>query len=246
MNQVLSVLLLFSSVASAKTLKVAFGENRPPYVFSENGEVKGIEVDVVREALLQSGHAIDFSTLPAKRLEMASNKMPFDIAVGVLEQRPNLFYSTDYLQMKYYAVAKLSKEVRLERINDLQRYSVGAWPFAWKYCGDEYRRLYTPKADGSFALHYTEPVTSESQNKMFWLNRFDVSITNKVTFNYYKKILSSAYDTSVDISYYDIIPEEVKFSVAFKDEQIKKDFEAGLSQLKRNKRFRRIFDSYIR
>ena len=42
--------------------------------------------------------------------------------------------------------------------------------------------------------------------------------TLKVTFNYYKKILSSAYDTSVDIGYYDIIPEEVKFSVAFKDE----------------------------
>ena len=144
--------------------------------------------------------------------------MPFDIAAGVLEQRPNLFYSSDYLQMKYYAVAKLSKEVHLEKINDQQKYSVGAWPFARKYCGDEYRRLYTPKAGGSFAFNYTEPVTSESQNKMFWLNRFDVSITNKVTFNHYKKIHSSAYDTSVDISYYDIIPEEVKFSVAIKDE----------------------------
>lgn len=239
-------LLLLPGFSQAKILKVAFVESRPPYVFLDNGELKGIEIDIVKEALLQSGYTIDFSTLPAKRLEMIDNKMGYDMAVGVLEQKPNLFYSSDYLQMKSYAVAKESKNIQLGSISDLEKHSVGAWPYAWKHCGEDYKKLYTPKPDGSFSRNYNEPISSESQNKMFWMNRFDVSISSKMTFNYYKKILSSSLDTSQDVSYYDIIPNEAKFSIAFKDEKIKNDFESGLGQLKRNKRYRRIFDSYMK
>ncbi len=246
--KILLALLAFLTLntAQAKILKVAFGEIKPPYIYEENGELRGIEIDVVKEALLQAGYNVNFSTLPSKRLEIAMNRMDFDIAVGVLEQSPDLFYTNDYLQLKYYAAAKSSKAIRLESVSDLKNYSVGAWPYAWKHCGDEYKKLYTPREDGTFALKYFEPLTAEAQSKMFWLNRFDVSITNKVTFNYFRKMLANEHDTSAEVVYYDIIPNAVNLSVAFKDPKIRSDFESGLNQLKRNKRFRRIFDSYIK
>lgn len=232
--------------AEARVLKVAIGEIKPPYIYMVGGELRGIEIDIVREALLQAGYSVIFFPLPSKRLEIAMNKMDFDIAVGVLEHNPDLLYSTDYLQLKYYAVAKNAKDVRLLSVSDLKNYSVGAWPYAWKHFGDEYKQLYTPKKDGTFVLKYSEPLTAEAQSKMFWLNRFDVSITNKVTFNYFRRTLAGSFDTNAPVTYYDIIPNEINLSVAFRDPKIKMDFENGLGQLKRNKRFLRIFDSYLK
>ena len=52
---------IFTSPTSyAKDLKMAFGEARPPFVFKENGNWKGFEIDIVREALKHKGHTLKY------------------------------------------------------------------------------------------------------------------------------------------------------------------------------------------
>lgn len=228
----------------AAPLKVAFGENRPPYIFEEGKKLSGIEFDIIRESLLLAGHTISYTKLPNKRLKMAITKMNYDVAVGVLDQMP-LLYSSEYMAVKNYAVAKANKGVKLTNIKDLNKYSVGAWPSAWINCGEEYKKMFAPDAKGNFAANYSEPLNSETQNKMFWHDRFDIAITNKVTFQYYKRSLANYLNTNPDVIYYDLFQDNIKFRVVFKNEKIRDSFENGLSQLRRNKRYLRIFQYYI-
>lgn len=241
----LLICFISSTSLEAKTLKVAFGENKPPYIFGEGGNLRGIEFDIIKEALLLSGHEMSYSKLPNKRLDLAIRPMNYDLAVGVLNHDPKLYYSTEYMQVKHYAVAKSSKRINVTSVKDLSKYSVGAWPLAWKYCGEDFKKLFSPDSEGNFPENYFEPLTLERQNRMFWIDRFDIAVTNKITFNYYKKSLANAVDTSPEVVYYDILVEDVKFVVAFRDQKIRDDFENGLSQLRRNKRYHRIFQSYV-
>ena len=234
-----------SVFVEARTLKVAFGENKPPYIFGEGNELRGIEFDIVKEALLLSGYEMNYSKLPNKRFNLAIRPMDYDLAVGVLNYDPNLYYSSEYMQVKHYAVAKSSKKISVSSVVDLAKYSVGAWPLAWKYCGEDFKKLFSPDSEGNFPKNYTEPLTLERQNRMFWIDRFDIAVTNKITFNYYKKSLANMVNTSPEVIYYDILADDVKFVVAFRDQKIRDDFESGLSQLKRNKRYHRIFQSYV-
>lgn len=229
----------------AAPLKVAFGETRPPYLFEEGKKLSGIEFDIIREALLLAGHTINYNQLPNKRLHLAITKMNYDVAVGVLDYFP-LLYSSEYMEVKTYAVAKASKGVKLASIKDLSTYSVGAFPSAWINSGEEYKKMFAPDAKGNFGANYSEPLSSETRSKMFWRDRFDVVITNKVTFQYYKKSLANSLDTSADVIYYDLFKEDLKFKVIFKDEKIRDSFESGLSQLRRSKRYLRIFQYYIK
>jgi len=240
------LLFLISFSADSQTLKVAFGNVRPPYIIEEKGLLTGIELDVVKEALLLSGYKIEHAQLPTKRLGLAIQKMGFDIAVGVDTQDPRFFYSDEYIEFKNYAVAKASRNVKLTSIENLKNYTVGAWPLAWQQCGAKYKALFSPNKEGVFHEGYFEPVTAEGQARMFWMDRIDVSVLNKITFNYYKNFLKKSLNTSADVVYYDIFPDKVKYFVAFKDEKVRDDFNNGLAKLRRNKRYNRIFDYYIR
>lgn len=237
--------IIFSTDIYATPLKVAFGENRAPYIFEQGKELSGIEFDIIKEALLLGGYTIDYSKLPNKRLNLAISRMNYDVAVGVLDHVSPLQYSSEYMQVKNYAVAKASKKIKLVNVSDLQKYSVGSWPLAWDNCGEEFKRIFAPDEKGNFKENYIEPLNSEIQNKMFWRNRFDIAITNKVTFQYYKKSFETSLNTDVDVVFYDLIPDDIKFKVVFKNEKVRDDFESGLSQLKRNKRYLRIFQYYI-
>ncbi len=206
----------------------------------------GIEVDIIKEALLKSGYNANSSALPVKRLDNAIQDSNYDVIVGALNQNSKLFYSTSYLELKFYATAKTRKEIQITNIQDLKNLSIGAWPYAWKFFGNDFQKLFAPDKEGKFPGQYSELLNNDIQNRMFWMNRFDISIINKVTFNYYRKILAKDYLTNDEVTFYDILPNDIKFSVAFKDEKIRDDFEHGLEELKRNKRFRRIFESYTK
>lgn len=223
---------------------MAFGENRPPYIFGEGKALSGIEYDIIKEALLLGGYTIDSTKLPNKRLNIAITKMNYDVAVGLLDKIP-LLYSSEYMQIKNYAVTKVNKGIKLTSIQDLSKHSVGAWPEAWNSCGEDFRKIFAPDDMGNFAANYTEPLTSEIQNKMFWRDRFEVAITNKVTFQYYKKELGKILNTNSDVTYHDLIQGDIKLRVAFKSEKIRDAFEDGVGQLRRNKRYLRIFQYYI-
>lgn len=59
--------------ASAATYKLV-SLSYPPYEYVENGEVKGIAVEIVREAFRLMGHQVNISIYPMKRsLEMVRN-----------------------------------------------------------------------------------------------------------------------------------------------------------------------------
>lgn len=62
----ISLLLLFSVSANAETLRVVTTEH-PPYEFVENGEIKGINTDIVKYAFRKANQPITIEIFPWKR-----------------------------------------------------------------------------------------------------------------------------------------------------------------------------------
>jgi polar amino acid transport system substrate-binding protein len=90
----LAVVLTNPIVAAAKELKCAIGQDKPPYVFGR--EKRGIEVDLVREALAYKGHTITITHFPNKRLQLQVPQGKCDCAVSVRitpDLEKNTYYS---------------------------------------------------------------------------------------------------------------------------------------------------------
>jgi hypothetical protein len=68
-----AVLLLFSLSAAAETVTVAFSEYRPPFLYVENNQPKGIEWEVVSAAFARSGIQVQPVYMANRRLLAGRN-----------------------------------------------------------------------------------------------------------------------------------------------------------------------------
>lgn len=231
--------------AEAKVLNVAFAEDRPPYVFEDSGVIRGLEIEIVQEALLLSGYEIKKKLLPARRLEIAVKSMDFDMSVGVSADDKTLYYSREYIEMKNFAAAKTAKGLSVKNVRDLKGKSIVAWPLAYKYLGPEFEKEFSPKDNGQFIKNYSEIPSSRTQNVLFWNDRADVTITDKFVFNFYRRQLAPVFDTNEFVEFNDIFHDKISFVVAFRSEKLRDQFDEGVRELKRSRRYQRIVKTYL-
>ncbi len=242
------VLLAFLGIHSAlgQDLLVAFGTNRPPFVYQEKGQWRGFEIDIVKRVLALKGHNIKSSSFFAnKRLGIAVSTMNFDAGVAVQYQDDGTFYSDNFIKYHNYAISKKSNNVRIESIKDLARYSPVAWQNAYINLGEEFARYFGPKAKGKYLDNYLEFVNQDNQNHYFWVGRADVVIIDKTIFLWHRKRLSGQFNTQQALVFHDIFDKATHFKVNFKNEAIRNDFNMALAQLRESGEYQTIIDQYL-
>lgn len=245
MKIVLSLLFIINIFSYADNLKIAFGENRPPFVYKENGRWKGFEMDIVKEALKYKGHIISKEVhYPNKRLAEAI-KLGYDAAASVQDTGDGLFYSDDFIAYKNYAISKKSDNVKIEKIKDLTKYSTTAWQNAYINLGKEYGKYYGPESKNLKNYKYKEFAQQDQQNKFFWFGRAEVIIIDKSIFQWYKNELLKEFNTNVKVVYHNIFPEETTYQVKFKSKKIRDDFNLGLKYLRETGRYQEIVNAYF-
>lgn len=231
--------------ALADSLRVAFGVNRPPFVFKENGEYKGIEIDIVKAALKLSNNFITEPVfIPNKRLESAVQSNNFDAAVGVRRRKDSTYYSDDFVTYKNYAISKKKDNITLEKISNLTKFRVAAWQNAHRDLGAEYTTYFGPKNNHKTG-YYKEFANQKNQNKFFWYGRSQIIIIDKTIFRALRKTIPSQYDTNQELVYHDLFPQETYFQVNFKSQKLRNDFNRGLAQLKLSGEYEKIINKYL-
>jgi len=123
---------------------------------------------------------------------------------------------------------------------------VVAWQNAWRDLGPEFEVLFNPEVTLPYVRDYTELASQRTQNLMFWHGRAQVIIVDKTIFLWYRKELASQVDTSAEVEFHNIFPRHTHFQVAFKDRQVRDDFNDGLRQLRKSGRYQQLVDAYIK
>ncbi|WP_410499585.1 substrate-binding periplasmic protein [Chitinibacter sp. S2-10] len=176
----LSILLAASSTTlAAPAIRVALGENKPPYIMQEAHA--GIEYELITTTLKRAGFQVEAQHMPNKRALnlFASGKIDATIvADGAIVSEP-------YIAYKNMAVTLCEKNIRLEHVNDLRQYQVATFHNASQLLGTDFARAV---ADDS---RYSEVSPQYLLNRMLAAGRIQVAISDINIFKHFNQALDS-------------------------------------------------------
>ena len=234
------LLTLFAAPAVAREIRVAFDQEKAPYLWSEGPEVKGLELDIVRAALAVSGHRVLPSILPNRRVSVALARGEADAVTGVQagDAGPAAFYSDFYLTYANAAITRKSRGIALSGLGDILNYRVAAWQKAWQ---DLKLDRFRPRGPDSPA--YTEFTSQYRQTKFFWADRADIDVVDRNIFIWYSRILSKEMDSSEEVVFQDVVAA-LRVRAAFSQAADRDAFDAGMKTIRAKGEIDRIYAKY--
>lgn len=239
----------WSQVGVAAELRVVFETKRPPFVFVQNGEVIGIEVDVIRAALQRSGHSLKvLSEVSNSRLLSMLERKQVELSASVQgKDGDGIYYSDPYVEYVNYAISKKSKNITLNTLSELRNYNFIIWANGWRNLGPEFKQWYQPSHQNGvaeFKGNYHEAPDQEAQSILFWKDSVDVIVVDRAVFEWSRKKLSSKLDTSAEVVFHDIFPKRTSYSVAFHNKQLRNQFNSALQQMRQDGTYQAILHKY--
>jgi len=227
-----------AQVLARNDLRIAFDQEKAPYLWSDRGGVKGLEFDIVTAALAASGHAVVPVTLPNRRVAAALTLRVADGITGVQagDAGASAFYSDFYLTYANAAVTRARDGIKLSGLDAIRQYRVAAWQKAWQ-------DLKLDRLQGPDILAYTEFTSQYRQTKFFWAGRADIDIVDRNIFIWYSRILSKEMDTSGAVTFHEVVPS-VRVRAAFNRSSDRDDFNAGMKTIIANGEVGRIYAKY--
>lgn len=168
------------SVVAAQELPIVF-EEYPPYEYTENGEVKGVNMDIIREAFRRMGRTPSFEPRPWKRalFELEHGDI-LALSSGFKTPKRETFaiFPSEPLAMETNVIISLSVSgVEVKSLEDLRDLSIGVI------------REYSYGHEFDSMTGLTKVVTNSNPQllKMLLNQRMDVILGNKVVMKYLAK-----------------------------------------------------------
>ena len=221
---------------NAADLKIGVGNTLQPYFIKENN--KGIEMEIVQEALKLKGHKTTPVYLPFARVPHFLRLGKIDCACTITESSgAKAYYSDVHITYQNYAISLVSSNLSINNIADLKNKSVLVFQNATKYLGQEFSDM--AKANSL----YREKADQLNQARQLFYKRTDVIITDGNIFKYFSRQIENDVDAPLGVVYHRIFPK-TEYRVAFTDEAIMKDFNAGLKQIKTSGLYDKIISRY--
>ncbi|MBF0379051.1 MAG: transporter substrate-binding domain-containing protein [Desulfamplus sp.] len=222
----------------AEELVMGVGLALPPYFIEESNS--GFEMDIIKESLKLKGHTVKFKFIPFARIPMdfADGKVN---CVSTINESSGIkaHYSDIHVSYQNFAVTLKSNNLTINSIADLKDKEILAFQNAKLYLGKEFAA--TVEANPK----YEEIASQSSQTIRLYLNRAQVLVGDGNIFKYYSKQISDKADTTQEVVYHPIF-EKTDYKVAFNNEQIMKDFNEGLKEIKANGVYDKLLSNYIK
>ncbi len=116
-------------VAIPMHFNVGAVENYNPLCFKkENGEIDGIEIDIIKEIARRTGRSYTLSVMPFEMIIPSLQCGEFHFAVGGMamthERSKCVFFSIPYLHDVSLVAISFKKNLRIQSIEDLKRYKI--------------------------------------------------------------------------------------------------------------------------
>ncbi|ALT00535.1 substrate-binding periplasmic protein [Lacimicrobium alkaliphilum] len=194
MSVVICFVLTFSAFAAqGKSLVLAVGWNKPPYIMaSENA---GYELELVRQVLRRMGHQLDPVYVPFGRSADLLLRGHVDLALTMNERLaiPPEQLSDVYIHYQNVAISLKSNSLEIKDVSGLRGHSIVAFQNASLLLGEEFA------AAASHSGSYVELPEQLSQVRMLLDNRTDVAVMDVNIFRYLASSLVEDPLSLVDI-----------------------------------------------
>lgn len=231
----LLMLLGSSLIASAQPITVAVSLDIPPYVMDHAR--RGVEVYLLHMAL--PNYHMKWAQMDYDALESAVSEKRADIALSVRTQKPNVYYSADYIGFANFAISKKADGLTIKHVADLKGHPVLTWQGAWTELGDEFENQYAPGS--SERTNYIEVANQAEQVREFWKGKGKVIVIDRNIFDYFSK---QQGHSPGDVEYHALFPKVTKFKVAFANAAMRDEFNARLKRLCASGEYQRILSIF--
>lgn len=252
-NVLFAALVLMASIGSgslfAEELKVGFSFAKPPYVcaakpfqdkfYNVENDNLGIEIELFREALAGTGYTFKPVYSPYKRIIVDLSAGKLDAAETSGPEEPGIYYSKPIIGCENYAITKKADNLTINSIQDLKDLSIVAWQGAMTDLGPDFAEAVRDNSN------YHENPDQRAQYTMFRNGRVKVIVIDKYIFQWWDKELSSNYKASMEYVHHPVFPGVNKYRMGFRDEKIKNIFNEGLSRIKNDGTWDRVFIKYM-
>jgi len=223
----------------AKDIAVAFSPYKPPYVIGK--ERRGLEVDIVREALALEGLTLKVDFFDRRYLRQAIKFDRTEAASGLKVVDDGLYYSDAYISFQNTIISRADDDIKLNTIGDLKGRRFTAWRGASQSLGPAFNEA-TENGGSPTYLEYDNQLI---QNKMFWSHRIDFLVIDQFVFNWYQQRLSDSFITTDKITQHSLLPNKTRYHIGFKTKKNQETFNAGLNKLKQSGRYDELRTQYL-
>ena len=224
-----------------KTFNIAFGKGRGLYATDEKF-IKGVEYDLVKLIFDRLGVSFNFSktlTLDAMQNVLKNNSY-IDVAVTVKKRKNIFYYSDDFISFGSVAISRKTDNFFIDKVEDLKNKKVIAFINAYKFLGDPYYKAFNPK---NRSKRYKEENFQIKQIEDFLDKKADVLILDKNIFEWYLKKIS--FTSLNEYNFDHIFPGKNPYKVAFRDKNLRNNFNKELKKIKESGEYYQILDNYL-
>jgi len=213
------------------------GLPKPPFILEENG--KGLQLDLIREALASEQLDVNFVHMPLGRNITGFQRVNADGIITLLPEydHPALYMSKPYITYQNVAISLAEKRFNIRNIDDLSNKSITAFQNAKKFLGEQYNKAV------AFSMDYREVQDQKKQLDMLFLRRAEVIIMD---LNIFKWILKHSaidiYNKPFNVHY---IFNERPYSAGFRSKALRDKFDLGIQQMKENGNYQLVMDNYL-
>ncbi len=221
---------------AADVLNVGFSSNKPPYVIEASAS--GIEVDIIIAAGRAAGFAVKPNFAPMSRLARMLERGEVDaIATTNYGDSGEMQFSREYIEYQNFAVALAARKLRIERIADLEKYSVSSFQRAQTLLGPEFNLM------ASNNPRYREEAEQIVRNRLLLSGRVDVVVGDRRIIEYFNREIAGQVDTAQPLAWYALFPP-TPYRVGFRDGAKRDRFNAGLAAIRKNGEYAAIMKRY--
>jgi len=196
---ILTLMLAFPSFSEAENIKIAIGDDLPPWVL-DHGQ-SGILIDLVRDCLNSTNYELEFISYPyARRLIAYKNNdvdAVIDINTNVIASEPLVgFFTGNLYAYENFAFSLSENNFSVRNIADLEQYTLLSWQGAINHLGGKYADM----AKGN--PRYAETSSQNNQVMMLFRKRVDFIQLDYQIYRYHKTKLIKAneIDSRLDVS----------------------------------------------
>ncbi|SMC25086.1 amino acid ABC transporter substrate-binding protein, PAAT family [Andreprevotia lacus DSM 23236] len=237
MRRLLLGLLLCATCVQAKEPAVRIGmiASIPPYVYAQQD--KGIEVDLIREALRRTGRDAEMIYTPLERVIYGFKAGQID-AAATMDESSGLkaVYSAPYIEFHHVAVALEKNQLAIKQVADLGQYRMVSFRRASNFLGPAFA------AAAKAAPEYHEENNDIDLNRLLYKGAVDVVVGDERIFRAIMAQLPESADNPVRV--YRVFPAK-PYSVAFRDAKLRGEFDKAMAQMRADGSYARIVAHYL-
>lgn len=233
------ILMVAAAVpARSATLTGSFAAGKAPYFWTEDGEPKGIELDIVAAVLRRAGYELRPRAMPNNRVTATFPDSEIDFATGL--QAGDIeghCHTAVYMAYHNIAISKRERHVILDGADSLLRYRVAIRQAL-------YQDLTLDGRGGPTPPNFKEFISQDQQVRFFFADRADVIILDRLIFHWYAETLGLLPADESVLEVHDLFPAPHGVHAVFKDPDKCARFDRALEAIVADGTYGAIWRSY--